>query len=278
MRGRINGILAAILTYVLLPALASADVPCGGGEIDECRAYIEMNATDGDIGFHGLVDAEGWVWTQITDPDGHKLLKEQAKGSLKDQTLTETFFESEEPICSADLVEEPGEEVVTLEEFFDRFPAGLYEFRTKLPEGGMLAGWTEVTHALPAAPDDIAFDGSTITWGPGEDLDECEPEEGSGAGEVGIAAYQVVLEPDFDAEEPADEPFAARIFSVFVPPEVNAVTVPLQFLDSFPDDTPVKVEIIAIEERPNGSLGNQVAAEEDGFCLNEVEGCEEEDD
>lgn len=264
---------------VLLGALwtssgAVGDTPCGGGELGECRVLIEINATDGDIGFHSLFDAEGWVWAQITDPSGKLLFKEQAKGALKDQTLTENFFESEEPLCKPDEAE-PDAEVVTLVEFLERFPAGLYEFRNKLPRGGMLAGWTELTHALPAAPDDLEFDGSAITWQPGTDLGRCEPEGGSGAADVPVVAYQVVLEPDLDPEVTTDEALTARIFSVFVPPVVNEVTVPPEYLDSLPADTPVKVEVIAIEERPNGSFGNQVASEEDGFCVNPVEDCEE---
>ena len=39
---------------------------------------------------------------------------------------------------------------------------------------------------------------------------------------------------------------------------------------SLPDDTPVKIEVGAI-----GADDNATFTEEDGFCVNEVEGCEE---
>jgi len=46
--------------------IATADEPCG--ELEECRVFIEINASDGDIGFHVLLDAEGWEKARITDP------------------------------------------------------------------------------------------------------------------------------------------------------------------------------------------------------------------
>ena len=51
------------------------------------------------------------------------------------------------------------------------------------------------------------------------------------------------------------------------------VTVPDDYLSALPDDTPVKVEVGAI-----GVYDNATFTEEDGFCVNEVAGCEEEDD
>src|SRR5688572_30228172 len=39
-------------------SVALADDPCG--ELSECVLRIEINATDGDIGLGGLVDADGW--------------------------------------------------------------------------------------------------------------------------------------------------------------------------------------------------------------------------
>ncbi len=48
------------------------------------------------------------------------------------------------------------------------------------------------------------------------------------------------------------------------------VTVPADYLGSLPDDTPVKIEVGAI-----GVDDNATFTEEDGFCVNEVEGCED---
>ena len=50
------------------------------------------------------------------------------------------------------------------------------------------------------------------------------------------------------------------------------VEVPEAYLLSLPADTPVKVEVGAI-----GMDDNATFTEEDGFCVNEDEGCDEED-
>lgn len=252
------------------PAL-HADAPCG--ELDECRVLIEINATDGDIGFHVLFDAEGWHRAKIVGPDGKQMFLEHARMSLKDQTLTENFFESAEPVCEAGLVEEPDEDVVTLPEFLNRFLAGFYEFRLKVESGGELAGITLLTHTIPAAPADVEFDGSVISWSYGNDLGECTtlPEGFVLAGEGDIAAYEIVLEPD-------DDLLASFKFTATVPPGVTSLTVPAEYLAGLAPNTPLKVEVGAIERRPNGSFGNQTFSEEDGFCNNpDQEQCPEDD-
>lgn len=241
--------------------VAQADVPCL--ELDECRVLIEINASDGDIGFHVLHDAEGWQEARIVDPSGEKIFQQKAYASARDQKLTENFFESNEPVCEPGLREEEDEPVVTLPEFFDRFPAGTYEFRAKLEQGGEIAGTTQLTHTIPAAPTGVDFDGSTISWAYGSDLGECTtwPVGFSPAPEAAIVAYEIAMEPD-------DDTLASFVFSVTVPSGVNAVSVPTEYLSSLPADTPLKVEVGAIERRPNGSFGNQTFTEADGFCSN----------
>lgn len=275
--------LAAAAAGAIGAAPAVADEPCPGTDdgLDACRAYIEINATDGDVGFHAKADAEGWKRAAIFDPTGRPVMLTTALGPLRRQTITELFFESEEPPCwfeeGNEDVDWDEDEVVSVPQFLERFPAGEYQFRVTLPQGGMLAGSTNMSHALPAAPEDLAFDDNVISWIPGSTLGRCEPDGGSGAASVPIVAYQVVLEPDVDAEEPADELAAAQIFDVLVPGDVTAVSVPADYVATYPENTPAKIEIIAIERRDNGSFGNQVAAEEDGFCLNETgDGCEDD--
>jgi hypothetical protein len=51
------------------------------------------------------------------------------------------------------------------------------------------------------------------------------------------------------------------------------VDVPMQYLMSLPDYTPVKIELGAIGFDDNATL-----TEEDGFFVSEVEGCEEDDE
>ena len=149
---------AAGLTAAAFPA--AADEPCPGTEdgLDACRAYIEINATDGDIGFHAKLDAEGWRWAKIYSPRGRPLMLTGGLGPLRRQTVTEFFFESEEPPCwfeaGNDDVDWDEDEVVSLRHFLERFPEGEYHFRVKQPRGGMLAGSTIMSHALPGAPRD----------------------------------------------------------------------------------------------------------------------------
>lgn len=240
---------------------ARADTPCG--ELDECRVLIEINATDGDIGFHVLFDAEGWKEARILDPDRKMIFKTQANGVLQDQNLTESFFESAEPVCEAALAEDADEIVVTLPEFLERFPAGTYGFRTKLADGGQLTGATTLTHTIPAAPADVDFDGSEISWNYGADLGECTtlPAGFAVAAEASVIGYEVVMEPE-------DAAFARFRFATQIPNGANSVTVPIEYLASLPANTPLKIEVGAVERRPNGSFGNQTFTEADGFCNN----------
>lgn len=67
---------------------------------------------------------------------------------------------------------------------------------------------------------------------------------------------------------PQDE-FSSFKLTVQVPSDVNSVTVPAEYLASLAADTPLKVEVGAIERRlndSNESFGNQTFTEEDGFC------------
>lgn len=261
MRKSLLGTACVALTCGGGIPIALADEPCG--ELGECRVLIEINASDGDIGFHVLFDAEGWKKARIVGSDGKMLFEEQAHAALQDQKLTENFFESAEPVCEEALAEDEDDEVVTLPEFLERFPAGSYDFSVKLENGEELAGATMLTHAIPAAPADVDFDGSEISWAYGADLGACTtfPAGFALAEESDILGYEVVLEPE-------DEAFSKFKFTVQVPGSANRVTVPADYLAALDPDTPLKVEVGAIERRPNGSFGNQTFTEEDGFCNN----------
>lgn len=269
--------LAACVALALAPAARGTE-PCG--DFGECKALVEINATDGDIGFHFLGDGEDLVFMRIEGPTGDKVFEDQAKGPLREQKLTETFAESAEPLCWEDPEADPDEEIVTLEEFLARWAPGTYLFTGMGETGEKSEGETELTHALPAAPADVDFDGGVITWDAGDDLGNCasfaELNDLYGAGvipehpaDVDVAAWEIVLEPDVEDGDPT----GALVFSVRVPGDVapKAVTVPADYLASLPDDTPVKIEVGAITADDNATF-----SEEDGFCVNEVEGCEEE--
>lgn len=268
--------LAAVLALGTVPTVTATE-PCG--DFDECKALIEINASDGDIGFHFLMDGDDLNAGRIDDPNGAKVFQDRAKGPLAEQKLTETFAESAEPLCWPDPEADPDEEIVTLEEFLDRWTAGTYVFRGDADDGEKLDGETELTYELPAAPADVDFDGSVISWDAGDDLGNCasfaelsdlvatgvlpvHPED------VTVASWEVVLEPDVEDGDPV----GSLVFSLRVPGDISPrqVTVPADYLASLPTDTPVKIEVGAI-----GVDDNATFTEEDGFCVNEEEGCEE---
>jgi len=283
---------AGAMLAMAVANVATATEPCE--DFGECKVLIEINASDGDAGFHFLMDGDDLNSARIRDPDGRKVFEDEAKGPLREQKLTETFAESAEPLCWDDG---SGEDFVTLAEFLELWTPGDYTFEGSGDDGEKSEGETELTFALPAAPADVDFDddeisGSygTISWGFGDDLGNCadgaaaiaaldnEFEEFSlltvpvapGGGD-GIEAWEVVLEPDVCD----DDPFGALKFTVRLPGNISSleVAVPAEYLASLPPNTLVKTEVGAI-----GGEDNATFSEEGDFCVNgdACEECEEE--
>jgi len=259
---------------------AKATEPCG--DFGACKVLIEINASDGDIGFHWLGDADDLRSLRLDDPRGAKLFELTVSGSLRDQKLTESFGESSEPLCWPDPSADPEdlENIVTLRDFRDRWEPGTYVFSGKGEEGEKLSGLTVLSYDLPAAPGDLDFAGGVITWSAGNDLGNCAPLAG-GAGQetipevldiitdpslVPVAAYEIVLLPDVADGDPLGE----LAFAIRVPGNVFAVEVPALYLSTLPGDTPMKMEVGAI-----GIDDNATFTEADGFCVNVIAGCEE---
>jgi hypothetical protein len=273
-------------------SVAQATEPCD--DFDECKVLIEINASDGDIGFHWLGDAGDLRAMRIDDPDGEKIFENRVFGSLGEQKLTETFGESAEPLCWPDPDADPEdlEDIVTLREFRELWTPGMYAFRGKGEEGEQLSGETMLTYDLPAAPQEVDFEDGIISWEAGDDLGNCAPLSNEGddyAGQellgdlvsdgiiadpegVVVAAYEVVLEPDVEDGDPVGQlVFVVRVAGNIDPMQV---TVPDDYLGALPENTPVKIEVGAI-----GVDDNATFTEEDGFCVNEAdEGCEEDDE
>ena len=271
-------VLPIVVVLVLVAAAAAGTEPCG--DFGECKALVEINASDGDIGFHFLMDGDDLTMGRINGPDGAKVFEDQAKGALKLQGLTETFVESAEPLCWEDPDADPDDEIVTLEEFVGRWGAGTYTFSGTSTQGEKSEGTTQLTHELPAAPVDLHFDGTVITWSAGDDLGRCGSFVELNAlvatgvlpvhpADVPVVAWEVVLEPNVEDGDPTGK----LVFSIRVPGNVavKQVTVPADYLASLPNDTAVKIEVGAI-----GLDDNATFSETSGFCVNEVEGCEEE--
>ena len=225
------------------------------------------------------MDGDDLIKSEVNNPDGLKIFEALAKKEEREQFMTETFVESAEPLCWDSPDAEEDDEIVTLEEFLELWTPGFYEFIGKGEEGEMVSGETVLTHYLPAAPDELEFDGSVISWESGDDLGECATFEELTAlvdsdvlplhpSIVTVAAWEVVFEPDVEDGDPT----GSLKFTIRVAGDIDdtEVTVPAQYLADLPDDTPVKIEVGAI-----GADDNATFTEEDGFCINEDAGCED---
>ena len=279
-------VLSMAVTAVALGAgatVATATEPCG--DFGECKALIEINSTDGDMGFHFLMDGDDLNSARIHDPNGVKVFEDQAKGPLKEQKLTETFAESAEPLCWADPEADPDDEIVTLEEFLERWAKGTYVFSGSGDDGEKSTGETVLTYNLPAAPTELDFDGSIISWSAGthDDADahlgECATHEElhtlvadgvltAHPENVAVAAWEIVMEPDVDdGDAQGSLKFSIRVAG----DALTEVSVPPEYLASLNANTPVKIEVGAIGADDNATF----TEEDEGFCINEAgDGCE----
>ncbi len=291
LQNRLLTRLSALATAVLFSAgltTANATEPCD--DFGECKVLIEINAEDGDVGFHFLMDGDNLIHAMLFNEKHKKMFSYIARRELRDQFVTETFVESAEPLCWPDPdaleeAEDEGEdlEIVTLADFLDLWSTGDYHFFGIGEDWEFSHGVTQLSFALPAAPADLDFNVATrvISWAAGDDLGNCaenaekdmEDEDGiipnladvmhlldMPPGAVPLASYEVVLEPDVEDGDPT----GALKFTVRVPPTQTSVTVPEDYLDSLPDNTLMKVEVGGI-----GLDDNATFAEEFDFCVNE---------
>ena len=111
-----------MIKYIAMPAfLAAAFVPHGGesSEFDEANVFIEINATDKDAGFQGIVDGDPWRRIKLLGEDGQTLFKYKVQREAREQGFTEFQWESAEPVFDE----------LPLSVFLCRFPAGDYTFK-----------------------------------------------------------------------------------------------------------------------------------------------------
>jgi hypothetical protein len=203
-------------------------------ELDEAEVFIEWNSTDTDFGIQFFWDSEGFTKMRVRNPDGKVVLDVKTNKNVKEQGLTEGFFESVEP---------PAAEL-SMEEFFERHPAGTYTFQGKSIEGEKLVGETELTHTLPAPPEDLF------------------PAEGDVVPSTGfIASFTAVttdtdgfpLVPEFYELVIETENDILKVFSIILDGNVAfpQVSVPPEFLEA---NTEYKFEVIVQEESGNRTI------------------------
>lgn len=237
---------AATAALLLIVPAGRADA---GEEIpfDEASVFFELNDTDGDLGIHALIDGEAWKKLSIRDPRGRKSLEIRVMSRLRQQGLTELFFESAEP---------PFDELPPAQ-FFGRFPEGEYEIEGVTLEGDELSSAVEVTHLLPAPVGGLAVNGTalpescddelpvigepfTITW---DEVGESHPEIGRTGEPIEVDRYEVIVE----REEPELD------FGIVLPSDVTEVVLPGGFTSA---GEVIKVEVLVREDG-----GNQTAVE-----------------
>ncbi len=142
MRRLLSGAAVLLISGFVAQAGLADDDDDDEIPFDEANIFFELNDTDGDLGIHALIDGDAWKKLEIEDPKERTLLNVRVKGQLKKQGLTEFFFESAEPIFDE----------LSPEDFFKRFPAGIYEIEGETIDGEELESEVEVTRVMPAPP------------------------------------------------------------------------------------------------------------------------------
>jgi hypothetical protein len=223
-----------------------ADSRVRATQIATAKLIIEFNSTDGDLGVHGAFDDQGWKTLCVFDPNGQPVLEVGPQGQLRDLTMAGIFFESREPPISE----------FSFADLKAAFPEGQYTVRAESFDGTILVGSATFTHDVPAPPtiiapqiaDDprgakrnpVARDDLVIRWDPVEETVSGEP--------VNITGYEVII-----TKEVADDPhgFSRPTYDVHVPPTVNSLNVPAEFLEA---DTVYELEVLALEVSGNQTI------------------------
>ncbi len=237
-------ILPALLSVVLISVgtvtFAEDDRPFA-----EAKLFFQLNDTDQDLGIHAIVDGEPWRRLKIFDPRERRILDINLMGRLRQQGLTELRFESAEPNF----------EDLAPAEFFERFPPGEYEIEGRPLAGREMESTVEISHVLPAPPEDLQVGGMAAP----EDCDEgpvpevtssspviiswahvtaSHPEVGE-PGPINIVRYELAVE----REEPTN-----LVLTADLPPTVTEFSVPAALLN--PDDE-IKFQVLATDEGGN---------------------------
>ncbi len=308
--------LAAIALLGASMTTANAESPCPSwgshNEFGECKVLVEINASDGDIGFHFLVDGDNLKRNALYNPDWRRIWSYYVRRELGEQTLTESFNESAEPLCFDPLLDNDAEDEETLEndeedfrtlaEFVDLWKEGKYRFIGIDNEGERAVGRTYLTFNLPAAPDEVDFeleeeDGDVegeISWIMGDGLGMCSEFEDipdgvtlvkkTGTGEEKherIVAWEIVLEPEFEDDDPnsqKDLKFSIRVSADDLECEWDGDGVCVyeqEVPDDYLESLPEDTEL-KVEIGAITSTDNATFTEEDGFCST-LDGCGGED-
>lgn len=219
----------------------------------EAQLYFELNHTDGDLGFHGLIDGDAWKSLEIESPSETLLMNVWIRSSLRRQGMTEIFFESDEPSFDE----------LSPARFFNRFPAGVYEVEGITLEDEELEAEIRVSHAMPGPPGGIKINGRnsavncdaalpavsepvTLDWNA---VTKSHPTVGTPNVNVTVLTYEVVGEIEREGRNPE-----VLVFSATLPRNVTEFVFPESFTALVEDE--MKFEIVT-----KLTNGNQTAVE-----------------
>ena len=113
-----------VLCVVLVGGLALTSLgalPTDVDEFDEFNVFVEINATDGDAGFQGILDGGPWKWARVTRPAGRAIFRFTPERELREHGAAEIQWESNEPQFGD----------FPLEDFLDLFKEGTYTAKGK---------------------------------------------------------------------------------------------------------------------------------------------------
>ena len=258
------GAVAVSASVLALSSQAGMGQQAGDDEeeipFEEAQLYFELNHTDGDLGFHGLLDGDAWKSLEIAGPeraDGSEepvLMSIWVRNALRRQGMTEIFFESEEPSFDE----------LTPAQFFARFPAGIYEAEAVTLDGEEMESELRVSHVMPGPPGGITINGKnsarncdaanlpvvtepvTLDWNP---VTKSHPSVGTPNVNVTVLSYEVVGEIEREGKKPE-----VLVFSAVLPRNVTEFVFPDSFTALVEDE--MKFEIVT-----KLTNGNQTAVE-----------------
>jgi len=219
----------------------------------EAQLYLELNHTDGDLGIHGLIDGDAWRSLEIEGPGEQLLMNVWIRGNLRQQGMTEIFFESDEPSFDE----------LPPAEFLNRFPAGVYEIEGITLEGDELEAELRLSHVLAGPPGAIKVNGKnsaancdaalpvvsepvTLDWNA---VTKSHPTIGKPNVNVTVLKYEVVGEIEREGQNPD-----VLVFKADLPRNVTAFEFPESFTNLA--DGEMKFEIVT-----KLTNGNQTAVE-----------------
>jgi hypothetical protein len=149
---RRNPSIQTLLSFAMALSLGASIPSARAAEFEEAELFLELNNTDGDLGLHALIDGGPYKRLQIEGPRGPSarlLLNLEAAGPLAAQGLTELAFESAEP---------PFDELPP-EQFFRRFPEGIYDIEGISLNNRQFGATVRLSHVLAAPVRHVTLSG-----------------------------------------------------------------------------------------------------------------------